>query len=668
MEKVGLLRKIWRLSKPRGNLLWKQAIHTIILMIIAGVLAQFTGFKEGIKPIIITTLFASLIMDLSIPFKKVAYLGFLGAIITVLAFCSVFLSASSLPLFIFFTILWSFFTFSMYIFGETYGIIGYTFFLSYFLAAILFENQTTLIEWLIYPIIAYSVASLLLIPKFFRRIRFIRELIASNFKSDTTLRSTFAIRKNMENISLKHNLYHLLRLGTYYTGIRVYSNMVLSKLSVPSRKKFQKFLKVTYKTGDMVSQEIISKGNDVNLSEFDLALKKINNKSESTECNDLDAAKTLANNIGQIFNVVKLLLEDSQNNNNLKISGISHSFKQTIQANFNLKNMYIRHAIRFTFAMTIGLAIVHITNDRNALWIVMGILIVLKPDITSTINNMLLRVTFNLLGVIVAVLIGLIFPHFLIAWLAFLMIFLFRSFVPNYIGPSVMAMTIFIVLLWPQGTVIENGLARLIDITVGAVIAVLCAYLILPSRVTVDLPLQLSKTIMSNSRYASNILISPLNQYDHNESISNLNKFILEVNNLESAIQKLQDSFVDVYQDVELYNSIAAINYELSANISVIASKLESKKYAGPDLLPLSTFLQKIIFNIVEAIKGKIALDEIDEDEVNQLEKNLSLDSEDLSGDDKQFLQWIISDVKLLNQNVKNASESGLFNRYRKLL
>jgi len=35
--------------------------------------------------------------------------------------------------------------------------------------------------------------------------------------------------------------------------------------------------------------------------------------------------------------------------------------------------------IRFTFAITIGISIVHIKNDRNALWEVMGILIVLKP-------------------------------------------------------------------------------------------------------------------------------------------------------------------------------------------------------------------------------------------------------------------------------------------------
>lgn len=95
MKKIGLLGKIWRLSRPKGSFLWKQALRTIILMIIAGFLAKLTGFQEGLKPIIIITLFASLILDVSIPFKKLTYLGFLGTIITVLAFFSIFISIFS---------------------------------------------------------------------------------------------------------------------------------------------------------------------------------------------------------------------------------------------------------------------------------------------------------------------------------------------------------------------------------------------------------------------------------------------------------------------------------------------------------------------------------------------------------------------------------------------
>jgi len=146
MKKIGLLGKIWRLSRPKGSFLWKQALRTIILMIIAGFLAKLTGFQEGLKPIIIITLFASLILDVSIPFKKLTYLGFLGAIITVLAFFSVFLSASSLPIFILFTILWSFFyIFYVYFWLHLWDNRLYIF-LSYFLTAILLKIKQHLLN------------------------------------------------------------------------------------------------------------------------------------------------------------------------------------------------------------------------------------------------------------------------------------------------------------------------------------------------------------------------------------------------------------------------------------------------------------------------------------------------------------------------------------------
>ncbi|MGC9517078.1 MAG: hypothetical protein ACP5C3_05180, partial [Methanomicrobiales archaeon] len=175
MEKIGILSRIKMLSRPQGNMMWKKAIKTIFLMIVGGFLAQYFGLNAGIQTIMVVTLFATLIFDLEIPFKKLIFLGVISAFITVLAFISVFLSYYSLPIFIFFTILWSFFTLSLYIFGETEGLIGYAFFLTYFLAAILFDNKYNLIEWTSYAVFAYLIASILLIPKFLERKRYIRK-------------------------------------------------------------------------------------------------------------------------------------------------------------------------------------------------------------------------------------------------------------------------------------------------------------------------------------------------------------------------------------------------------------------------------------------------------------------------------------------------------------
>ncbi|MGC9517819.1 MAG: FUSC family protein, partial [Methanomicrobiales archaeon] len=511
-------------------------------------------------------------------------------------------------------------------------------------------------------------ASILLIPKFLERKRYIRKLIASTFKSDNSIHSTYTVRKNLENISLKRNLYNILRLGTYLAGFRGYSNMIKSKLSIPSLNVFKQFLVAADKTGDRIAEIIVRGDNNIDLTEFNRYLENINQKSKLNKYKDLKAAATIANDMGGIFNNVNRLLKDeSKNLSNFKLHKPSNPLKQIIKANFNLENMYMRHTIRFTIAMTIGLALVHITKSRAALWIIMGILIVLKPDITSTINNMLLRVSFNLLGVILAVILGFLFPHFLLVWLAFIMIFLFRAFLPYYIGPSVMAMTIFIVLLWPHGTIIDNGIARLIDITLGALIALILAYIIFPNRITVDLPLQLAKTFMANSKYGKNVFVSSFSNYDHNRAVSGFNNLILEYNNLQSGIKKLQDSFIDVSEDVKFYNNISTLNYQLSGNISIIATKLELKEYEGPELSLLSNFLQDTMQNMAKAIKGNLKLKIIDENKQNLIKDKLINYEDNNSQYMKQYIHWIIEDVNFLHQIVKEGIESGLFNKYKKL-
>lgn len=112
--------------------------------------------------------------------------------------------------------------------------------------------------------------------------------------------------------------------------------------------------------------------------------------------------------------------------------------KEVLKANFNFKNLYIRHAIRFTLAMTISLILVYLTRERSVIWITMEVLIILKPDITSTVDNLISRVGANFFAIILAIILSLIFPHDLLVWLAFIMLFLFRAFYPNYMGFSVM--------------------------------------------------------------------------------------------------------------------------------------------------------------------------------------------------------------------------------------
>jgi len=347
----------------------------------------------------------------------------------------------------------------------------------------------------------------------------------------------------------------------------------------------------------------------------------------------------------------------------MKITSPQRSLQEVLGANFNLENLYIRHALCFTLAMTISLVIVHLTHNRDAIWVTMGVLIMIKPDITSTINNMILRLSFNLFAIILAIILAFIFPHEILVWLALIMLFLFRAFLPNYMGLSVMAITVFIVLIWPTGTVFDNALARMIDISLGAGIAFISAYLIFPSRVTVNLPLQVARTIKASSEYVQQVLLSNPQYYNHDNAFKCFKKYLLEENNLEAAIKKVQDSFSDVSEDLTLYHEIAASNNKLVADTTAIAIVLESNPSSVPDLSPICVQVKKTLQNLINSIyedtrPSKSLLEKIQFD--RNVESNIAKSL-------KQYLDWIISDLQLLHEGVEIASQTGALQRYKEL-
>jgi uncharacterized membrane protein YgaE (UPF0421/DUF939 family) len=329
---------------------------------------------------------------------------------------------------------------------------------------------------------------------------------------------------------------------------------------------------------------------------------------------------------------------------------------EVIKANFNLKNLYIRHAIRFTIAMTIGLIFIYLTHERSAIWITMGILIILKPDITSTINNLIQRVGFNLLAIIVAIIMAFILPHYILLWLAVLFLFLFRAFYPNYMGFSVMAMTIFIVLVWPTGTVYDNAIARLFDIVTGGIIAFICAYVIFPSRVTINLPEQFSKTIKSNIYYAKQVLVLSPDEFDKKTVQECLNNYILQENNLDAAIKKLNDTYYDINTDLNLYQDMISSNIKLTADLTALTALINENPHAiSNNKIEITNLI-----NYFNSLKNSINKNSMKVADI-QLPDNKQND------EFSQLSTWIILDMELLARGIEIAHETNLFTRYTRL-
>jgi hypothetical protein len=658
VEKKGFTGRLKILSKPTGKPMWSQAAKSIILMILAALLAKSLGFTEGIKAVMFITLIATIIIDLPLPLRKIIPMALVGFIMTFLAFISSSLALSSLPVFLFFTIIWAFLSLSMYIFSESIGLFGFIIFCGYFLSVALVNRDASTLDWGLYTILAYLVASILFLPKIWGRKKDILNRVASPFLPETSLERVLSIRETLSGIPLDRRDYELFRIGNYLTGFRGYSKLMLSRLSSESQEIFQSFLNTANESSLQIARNITTATHPVGLESINQGIKKIEKSVNSPDPNIKNMVEVSKDIRTLLQSANDLLVGKYPSTGKLKILSPRSSLKDVLKANFNLKNMYIRHALRFSLALTLGLLVVYLTHGRDALWVTMGILIIIKPDVTSTLNNIILRVSFNVAAILLAILLGFIFPHYALVGLGFLMLFLFRAFYPSYMGLSVMFLSIFVVLIWPTGPVWENAVARIIDISIGAIIAFICAYLILPSRMTVDLPGQIARVIHTNQEYAKAVIPGEEMDYNHENAVTNFRKYMLEEKNLESAIKKVDDTFNDVGDDVSLYKELGAGNRKIAADISALATLIESDTTL-PDISRFKEQLIDALNELALSVNKNVVLPRANIDTFYQgsdVAETSNLES---------YLYWISNDVKFLQEGVELGHQTGALKRYR---
>jgi len=653
LGKKGLFTRIKGLSKPTGTVNWSQAIKAFILMVVAGLLATVLNFNNGLEAIIMVTLLATIIIDIAMPIKKVVILAFLGFVMTTLAFLSVSLSIHNLTAFIILSVLWAFFSISLYIFGNIEGAIGFSFFLTYFIAVLIVNPESTPIEWVSYTTLAYIVASTLLIPKLWVEKRKIRQLVSVGFNPKSTLQNVAANMHILSGVPLNYDYYNFFKSGSYFKILRSYSELITARLNPNDKNYFKKYLVLTDDLSSQIGQNFQTMIGPLDEKVMDSYRTKINMGAQEVSS---EQAMQISDNIQKILNYSNSLLNQNPEKNERKtIKPKGKTFKEVINANFNLENMYMRHAVRFTVAMTFGLIFIYLTRERSAIWITMGILIILKPDITSTMENLIQRVGFNFLAIVLAIILAFLFPHYILIWFAVLMLFLFRAFYPSYMGLSVMAMTVFIVLVWPTGTVFNNAISRIVDITIGGIIAFICAYVILPNRIRINLPEQLAKTISANVDYGIEIVTPSQKNLNKTEAKNKLQNYMLQENNLEAGIKKLEDTFKDVNSDLNLYQNILSLNIKLTADLTALAAvQNESSENLSNYGAEIRNSLIELREQTLEWNTQKIP--------VNHL-KTVKENSNDIN----QLVDWIYSDIQLILDGLVVAHETKLFDRYTNL-
>lgn len=167
-----------------------------------------------------------------------------------------------------------------------------------------------------------------------------------------------------------------------------------------------------------------------------------------------------------------------------------------------------RHAVRLALALAAGYVMLHVTHLRYGYWILLTTLLVCQPSYGATLARMLQRVLGTVLGVLLGWTTLRLLPATPWQWslVALSGVLFFAARLRRYTMATA-AITVFVVLCFNQvGSGYLALWPRLLDTLIGAAIAALAIYFVLPDWQGRRLDQILANTLRGDARYLQHII------------------------------------------------------------------------------------------------------------------------------------------------------------------
>ena len=167
-------------------------------------------------------------------------------------------------------------------------------------------------------------------------------------------------------------------------------------------------------------------------------------------------------------------------------------------------------------------------------------------------------------------------------------------------------------------------------------------------------------------------MVDSVGNYDQSKISQLFRNYMLEENNSDAVLKKINDTFNDVSEDLIFYENILAANNKLTLDILALASLIKIKSETNNLELDLSKlnlpYYGKIIDDSLEITISVIKRQKTGKINFSYYEfADQYFDDQIIPDNIKQYLKWIKSDIDLIYSNVEKADENDLFNEYLNL-
>lgn len=271
----------------------------------------------------------------------------------------------------------------------------------------------------------------------------------------------------------------------------------------------------------------------------------------------------------------------------------------TLRENLSFSSTIFRHSLRLTLSIALGFIIGLIFPVQNVYWILLTIIVIMRPGYGLTKQRSYHRIIGTVLGGIIAfAFLSVVHHPVIIGTLAIACMLLGFTFTAiNYrIGATFV--TIYVVFLYALLTPDINDVIqyRIFDTALGAAITFAANYFLWPSWEFMNMPVFLKKSIEANRNYLAEISLyyNQKGNVTTSYKLARKNAFV-ELGNLMSSYQRMSQEPKSKQKQQNQVYKLAVLNHTLLSSLASLGTYTQSHK----------TYKASEAFNVVVATVTK---------------------------------------------------------------
>jgi uncharacterized membrane protein (TIGR01666 family) len=254
----------------------------------------------------------------------------------------------------------------------------------------------------------------------------------------------------------------------------------------------------------------------------------------------------------------------------------------TLVENFNFSSVVFRHSLRITVTLLIGLIIGKILPFENVYWILLTIVVIMRPGYGLTKQRTFHRFIGTIIGGVIGFAILATGPTTtILGGLTILFLILGLTFNPsNYkIGTSFITLHVIFIFAILNPTDDSIILYRILDTLVGAVLAIMANYFLWPFWEFLNTNENIENAIAANRNYLQQIVVLYNNKKDVNATYRLArNQAFIEIGNLMASFQRMLQEPKSKQTKIQQVYKLTALNNALLSSSASLGTYSQSHK------------------------------------------------------------------------------------------